>query len=178
VHAELETSTAAAAAHEQTIDALEQTLFELRGEVGAGRHVPPGTRVLSMRENPAQAWADTRQAALERLRGENAALLERLRALEAGGARAEAGAEANAELVPRESLEVALRERGELEDAVKQKEKRLLRLQQVRAIRCSPLHAHAHARRRSSRPRAASSARRSRRSWASSSRSTPTARCA
>jgi mitotic spindle assembly checkpoint protein MAD1 len=42
------------------IEELEQTLFELRGEIGAGRHVPPGVRVLSLSANPAQDWADLR----------------------------------------------------------------------------------------------------------------------
>jgi mitotic spindle assembly checkpoint protein MAD1 len=57
----------------EKIEELEQTLFELRGEIGAGRHVPPGVRVLSLCENPAQNWADLRQAALDRLKAENSA---------------------------------------------------------------------------------------------------------
>src|SRR6266403_957084 len=65
----------------EKIEELEQTLFELRGEIGAGRHVPPGVRVLSLSANPAQEWADLRQAALDRLKEENAALLQRLSTL-------------------------------------------------------------------------------------------------
>jgi len=65
----------------EKIEELEQTLFELRGEIGAGRHVPPGIRVLSLSANPAQEWADLRQAALDRLKEENAALLQRLSTL-------------------------------------------------------------------------------------------------
>jgi mitotic spindle assembly checkpoint protein MAD1 len=38
----------------EKIEELEQTLFELRGEIGAGRRVPPGVRVLSLCANPAQ----------------------------------------------------------------------------------------------------------------------------
>ena len=36
-----------------TIDELRQTPIELGSEIGAGRHVPPGVRVLSLRANPA-----------------------------------------------------------------------------------------------------------------------------
>ena len=38
----------------ERIEELEQTLFELQGEIGAGRHLPPGVRVLSLRDNPVQ----------------------------------------------------------------------------------------------------------------------------
>jgi hypothetical protein len=47
------------------LEELEQTLFDLRGEIGARRHVPPGVCVLSLRTNPAQEWEDLRQAALD-----------------------------------------------------------------------------------------------------------------
>jgi mitotic spindle assembly checkpoint protein MAD1 len=43
---------------EEKIEELEQPLFKLPGEIGAGRHVPPGLRVLSLCANPAQDWAD------------------------------------------------------------------------------------------------------------------------
>ncbi|KAI0031025.1 MAD-domain-containing protein [Vararia minispora EC-137] len=115
--------------HLETIDRLEQTLFELRGEIGAGRHIPPNTRILSLRDNPAQQWADLRQEALDRLRAENGALLRRLHELEEGGART--AEQEKEDLVPRESLKVALEEKMELEETVRQKEKRLRRLQEV-----------------------------------------------
>jgi len=38
----------------EKIEELEQTHFEIRGEIGAGRHVPPVVRVLSLSANPAQ----------------------------------------------------------------------------------------------------------------------------
>ncbi len=122
----------------ERIDELEQTLFDLQGEIGGGRHVPPGVRVLSMRDNPAQQWADLSQAAMDRVEGENEALLNRLKELEESGI---VGGNTNGqgELVPRESLEVAQQERDKLEDDLKQKEKRLLRLKQVGpslAVRC------------------------------------------
>ncbi|KAF8057419.1 MAD-domain-containing protein [Lyophyllum atratum] len=126
--------------HLEQIDTLEQTLFELQGEIAGGRHVPPGVRVLEMRDNPARAWVDLREAAMERLRGENEALMKRLREVEArapvqGQGEAEQETEGQGgereDLVPRESWELVNREKMELEEVVKQKEKRLLRLKQV-----------------------------------------------
>jgi mitotic spindle assembly checkpoint protein MAD1 len=114
----------------EKIDELEQTLFELRGEIGAGNYVPPGVRVLSLKQNPAQEWSDLRQAVMDRLKGENEALIKRLRELEDSGH--VAGNGGGDDLVPRQSWEVVSKEKTELEEVVKQKEKRLLRLQQVR----------------------------------------------
>lgn len=113
------------------IETLEQTLFELRGEIGAGNHVPPGMRVLCLRDNPAQQWTDLRQSVMDRLKSENEALIKRLRELESSGAVAADGGVLRHDLVPRESWEVLDKEKKELEEVVKQKEKRLLRLQQV-----------------------------------------------
>jgi len=69
----------------EKMEELEQTLFELRRKIGAGQHVLPGVWVLSLSANPAQDWADLRQAALDRLKEENAVLLQRLSALETSG---------------------------------------------------------------------------------------------
>lgn len=111
---------------------MEQTLFELRGKIGAGNHVPPGMRVLCLRDNPAQRWNDLRQSVMDRLKSENGALIKRLRDLESSGVvDTQAGTSRGEELVPRESWEVLHKEKEELEEVVKQKEKRLLRLQQV-----------------------------------------------
>ncbi|KAI0781689.1 spindle assembly checkpoint component Mad1 [Irpex lacteus] len=115
--------------HLEKIEELEQTLFDLRGEIGGGRHVPPGVRILSLRDNPAQQWADLSQAAMDRLKTENEALLKRLKDLESNGVVSDAGS--SEELVPRESWEAVNREKEELQETLKQKEKRLLRLQQV-----------------------------------------------
>ncbi|GBE85486.1 MAD-domain-containing protein [Sparassis crispa] len=115
--------------HLEQIEELEQKLFDLGGEIGAGRHLPPGVRVLSLRDNPAQQWQDLSQAAMDRLKGENEALLKRLKELEASGARS--GQSGGEELVPRESLEVANKEKTRLEDELRAKDKRLMRLQQV-----------------------------------------------
>ncbi|KAH9475542.1 Spindle assembly checkpoint component mad1 [Psilocybe cubensis] len=114
------------------IEELEQTLFELRGEIAGGRHVPPNTRILSMKDNPEQQWFDLRQAAMDRLKSENEALIKRLKELEEGGVRmTNEGEGAGEDLVPRESWEAVNKEKVDLEEMVKQKEKRLLRLQQV-----------------------------------------------
>lgn len=112
------------------VEQLEQTLFELQGEIAAGHHVPPGVRVLSLKQNPAQEWSDLRQAVMNRLKGENEALIKRLKELEENGS-GKASSVQGGDLVPRESWEVVNKEKTELEDVVKQKEKRLLRLQQV-----------------------------------------------
>ena len=128
----LEEARSTAKVHEDKVEELEQTLFELRGKIGTGNHVPPGMRVLCLRDNPAQQWSDLRQSAMDRLKSENEALIKRLRGLESNEAvDAQAGTSRREELVPRESWEVLSKEKEELEDVVKQKEKRLLRLQQV-----------------------------------------------
>lgn len=113
------------------IEELEQTLFELRGEIGAGRHLPPGTRVLCLRENPAQQWEDLSKAAMDRLKSENEALLKRLKDLEESGVHGSNQDPNREELVPRASWETVQAEKLKLEDELKQKEKRLMRLQQV-----------------------------------------------
>jgi mitotic spindle assembly checkpoint protein MAD1 len=118
---------------EDKIEEMEQTLFELRGKIGAGNHVPPGVRVLCLRDNPVQQWTDLRQSVMDRLKSENEALIKRLHELERSGAVVADSQAPRDELVPRESWEVLDKEKKELEEVVKQKEKRLLRLQQVRA---------------------------------------------
>ncbi|KAF5376809.1 hypothetical protein D9757_008873 [Collybiopsis confluens] len=125
---------------EKTLDRVEQELFDLRGEVAGGRHIPPNTRILELKDNPHAEWETSRTAALDRLKGENQALLKRLS--EVGEALKEAAntpaptevsqsADATSTLVPRESLDLVVKEKDELEMELKQREKRLLRLQQV-----------------------------------------------
>ena len=110
-------------------------MFELRGDIASGDHVPPNVRVLSMRDNPVQNWADLRQEVMDRLKSENEALLRRLEELEASGSVSQSSGE---HLVPKESWEKEHKERCDLEEMVKQKEKRLLRLQQASKISCVP----------------------------------------
>jgi mitotic spindle assembly checkpoint protein MAD1 len=38
----------------ERLEELEQTLFELRGEIGAGQHVPPSVQVLKRSKDPHQ----------------------------------------------------------------------------------------------------------------------------
>ncbi|KAF9066422.1 hypothetical protein BDP27DRAFT_1330495 [Rhodocollybia butyracea] len=68
---------------EKSLDSVEQTLFDLRGEVAGGRHIPPNTRILEMKDNPHAVWETSRTAVLERLKEENQALLKRLADVEA-----------------------------------------------------------------------------------------------
>ncbi|TEB24118.1 MAD-domain-containing protein [Coprinellus micaceus] len=120
---------------EKQIETLEQTLFELSGEIAGGRHVPPNVRVLGFGEQPDQKEMDVRRETVEKLRGENEALLRRIQVLEESGVRAGNGNQGmgggGGGMVPRESWEQVKREKGELEDVVRQKEKRLKRLQEV-----------------------------------------------
>jgi mitotic spindle assembly checkpoint protein MAD1 len=110
---------------------LEQKLFDLSGDIAAGHHVPPGVRILSMKQNPTQEWVDLRQAAMNRLRAENDALLERLKELEAS-ASSSTRQGVGTELVPRESWDLVSKEKKELESLLEQKEKRIMRLKEVR----------------------------------------------
>lgn len=128
----LEEAESANAQLEEKLEHVEQALFELRGEVGGGRHVPPGTRVLALRDNPAQQWADTRQAVLDRLKAENEALLARLKELEEHGVVSGGeGEEKRESFVPRESWEAVSREKEELLAEVRKKEKLYIRLKEV-----------------------------------------------
>ncbi|KAI6001872.1 spindle assembly checkpoint component Mad1 [Pisolithus albus] len=124
-------------AHAHKVENLEQTLWELRGNIGAGIHVPPGMRVVCLRDNPAQQWKDLRQSVLDRLKNENDALIRRLRELESKTTVVESEAliSKGDDLIPKESWDVLDNEKKELEETVKQKEKRLLRLQQVFAAK-------------------------------------------
>ncbi|KAK0480129.1 spindle assembly checkpoint component Mad1 [Armillaria novae-zelandiae] len=118
--------------HLDKIDELEQKLFDLGGEIAGGRLVPPGVRILQLKENPLQDWVDLRQSAMDRLKGENEALIKRLKELEESGINGVAtSAQPGEELVPRESWELVSKEKSDLEELVSQKEKRLLRLQQI-----------------------------------------------
>ncbi|XP_006457197.1 hypothetical protein AGABI2DRAFT_188863 [Agaricus bisporus var. bisporus H97] len=125
--------------HIETIDKLEQELFELSGEIAGGRHVPPGKRILQLADNPEQQWFDLRQATMDKLREENSALLKRLHDLESSLPSAnattatidESSTNGDGGLVPRASYVLLQSSLATLEQTLAQKEKRLLRLQQV-----------------------------------------------
>ena len=113
---------------EKQVASLDEQLFRLQGDVGTGRLVPPGIRVLEMAGNPASKWFGKREEDVQRLRKEN----EALRSMMGDGVtRPTEGAAADG-LVPKETLDVLIQEKAELEKTIKEKEKRLLRLQQVR----------------------------------------------
>jgi mitotic spindle assembly checkpoint protein MAD1 len=115
------------------LETLEQTLWELKGDVAAGTHVPPGIRVLQLADNPASQWENMRKEALDGLRKENEALIKRLSVLEKQRAKAakHAGEEIPESLVPKASWDRLEQEKAALDVALQQKEKRLTRLQQV-----------------------------------------------
>lgn len=128
-------------------ESLEQALFELRGDIASGSHLPPNTRVLCLKENPFQQWVDTREEVVNRLKKENEALLSRLAAL---GADREERTQKETDMsmdmtttdapapasgtVPRESWEVEHAEKLALKAELQQMGKRLLRLQQVKKV--------------------------------------------
>lgn len=134
---ELKNAQAELNKREDRIEELEQSLFELGGEIGAGRHIPPAMRVLSLRQNPAQEWADTRQQILDLLKAENQALLARLKELEDNGMSAPLTEPAvdgeNARLVPRESYEVVKKEVEVQAKNLEQEAKRGARIREVYA---------------------------------------------
>ncbi|KZT33480.1 hypothetical protein SISSUDRAFT_1037006 [Sistotremastrum suecicum HHB10207 ss-3] len=140
------------------LDKTEQTLFELRGEIATGSHVPPNTRIVMMKDNPMSEWEGLRRGVVEGLKKENGALLKRIGELESelgegeGTGRMDvegetglftsrestgvipgrgAGVGGGGGMVPRESWERMERERDALEEVVRQRDKRLLRLQEV-----------------------------------------------
>ncbi|KAG8710751.1 coiled-coil domain-containing protein mad1 [Ceratobasidium sp. 394] len=116
--------TAQIEAHEQSIEILEQTLFELRGEVAAGTHTQPGTRILQLADNPEARWFAMREEEVGRMREEITALRGRVTA-------GQIQQNSSGDDVPKETYENLQREKEELEEVVKQKEKRLLRLKSV-----------------------------------------------
>ncbi|CAE6392822.1 unnamed protein product [Rhizoctonia solani] len=114
-------------AHEETIEQLEQTLFELRGEIAAGTHDEPGTRTLQLADNPEARWFAMREEEVGRMKEEINVLRARITEGGSGVATAADGGDG----VPRETYENLQREKEELEEVVRQKEKRLLRLKSV-----------------------------------------------
>ncbi|KAL1738965.1 hypothetical protein HDZ31DRAFT_12834, partial [Schizophyllum fasciatum] len=62
----------------EQLDQLEQTLFELGGEIAGGRYVPPNTRILAATDSPEANWFAARTEALESLKRENEALRQQL----------------------------------------------------------------------------------------------------
>ena len=110
----------------------------MQGEIGGGRHLPPGVRVLSLKDNPASQWEDLSRKAMNSIKEENDALLKRLKELEESGVRGQGGNQARSEddeLVPRKSWEVLNQRNEELQNELKQKDKRMLLLRQVSILK-------------------------------------------
>ncbi|CCA74044.1 hypothetical protein PIIN_07998 [Serendipita indica DSM 11827] len=113
---------------EQQVEKLDEDLFRLKGDIGTGRFVPPGVRVLEMADNPASRWFGKRDEDMQRLKSENDAL----RTMVGSGTGASATSSVvPAGMVPKETVDVLMQEKSELEAIIKEKEKRLLRLQQI-----------------------------------------------
>ncbi|CAE6447710.1 hypothetical protein ACGC1H_003364 [Rhizoctonia solani] len=127
VEEEMAELTQQIAAYEETIERLEQTLFELRGEIAAGTHDEPGTRTLQLADNPEARWFAMREEEVGRMKEE----INVLRARMTEGGVSVATAASGGDGVPRETYENLRREKEELEEVMKQKEKRLLRLKSV-----------------------------------------------
>lgn len=111
------------------VDKLEDELWRVQGEVGSGQHVPPGIRVLELAGNPARAWFGKREEDVDRLKKENQALRVlvgdgQIDPLQLSGGIGEG-------LVPKETVDVLQREKAELEQTIRDREKQLLRLRQV-----------------------------------------------
>ncbi|KAF8340553.1 spindle assembly checkpoint component Mad1 [Cantharellus anzutake] len=109
---------------EASVANLDQKLWEAGVNISSGALTPRDTVILQMQANAASEHFALRRQELNRIKNENAALLNRIRQLET----AEGG---GSELVPRESWESVNAEKEELLSTVAQKEKRLLRLKQV-----------------------------------------------
>lgn len=98
--------------------------------IAIGSVAPRNTNVLHIQANPAAEHFALRRQELDRLKGENSALLRRLRNLED-----QRGVQEDEQVVPRKSWDNVSAEKMELNEVLKQKELRLLRLQQVRLPR-------------------------------------------
>jgi mitotic spindle assembly checkpoint protein MAD1 len=114
--------------------------LELRGEIGAGRHVLPDVQVLSLSANPAQDWAPSpgrarqaqgreRNAASAPLRPRGIQHTQRTHCHRHRGRQVQHGG------APRASWAAVFQEMAQLEDEPRQKGKRMLRLRQVFAAK-------------------------------------------
>ena len=108
---------------------LEEELWNLKGDIGRGAHLPPGVRILELIGNPAQVWFGNREDDVAKLKKENEVLRELVKD-SSQSLQVDRKVEG---MVPKATLEVIQKEKVELEQTIRDKEKRLLRLQQVRS---------------------------------------------
>ncbi|KAL1660964.1 spindle assembly checkpoint component Mad1 [Schizophyllum commune] len=124
LRAELKASEEKHAETLEQLDQLEQTLFELGGEIAGGRYVPPNTRILTATDSPEANWFAARTEALEALKKENEALRQQI----SEGANTDANANT---ALPQASADAWQHEKAALTQELAQAHKRWQRLKQV-----------------------------------------------
>jgi mitotic spindle assembly checkpoint protein MAD1 len=126
---------------EQELESLSAQVEHLEENQGIrGAFNPATTKVLEFRDSPDRVEHAIRQATLERLQNENAALLRRLGDVERGSS---VSGKEQQQLVPRESLVQAMAEAEKLKKLVAQKETMLKRISQVRLLSSFPAFLYA-----------------------------------
>jgi mitotic spindle assembly checkpoint protein MAD1 len=114
------------------LDALDLQVSRLSYAHNNGAYNPLTTKVLELRDNPDRNDHAIRTASLERLKDENAALLDRITTLEKRKTSNLSTSEQSEALVPRESLVSLQKEFAELQAVIEQKEKMNKRMIDVR----------------------------------------------
>lgn len=109
---------------------LEEEIWTLKGDIGRGPHLPQGVRVLELIGSPAQVWFGKREEDVAKLKKEN----EALRELVKDSSQAILVDRNGEGMVPKATIEVLQKEKAELEQTIRDKEKRLVRLQEVRPL--------------------------------------------
>jgi mitotic spindle assembly checkpoint protein MAD1 len=134
--AEVESLEQTNALLEKELESLEVQVEGLQRRLGRGEFDGSTTKVVALRDNPAQADLDVRTSTLENLRKENAVLLNRLVALQKEGrqiAKEDRVSEGDggAEMIPRQTLLNLEEENRRLTKEVAQKELAKKRLSEV-----------------------------------------------
>ncbi|KAF8312469.1 hypothetical protein DL93DRAFT_2082040 [Clavulina sp. PMI_390] len=128
LESELAQATAQISTLTSSVQALEQQLWEAGVATGLGKLTPRETSIVHVQANPAAEHFALRRQELDRLKEENALLVERLRVV---GTDEDGGVPEEGKLVPWKSLDNARKEVSDLKATLAQKDLRLLRLQQV-----------------------------------------------
>lgn len=113
---------------EKECESLDGQVHELQRALGRGEYNPATTRVLQLADNPERQEAAIRQATLDALREENRKLMEQISKVGVGAGHGKGPAIG---MVPIESLKSLEIECLKLQQAVEDKEKRVLRLKEV-----------------------------------------------
>lgn len=115
------------------VASLETTIERLTKAVGRGEYDRSTTRVLELTDNPAAQDLAIRQATLDTLKAENAALLARLEKAPAAST-ASSPVRSGHGSVPRETLEALRKEKEALEAELDSIGKKSQRLKEVRSL--------------------------------------------